>query len=151
MLIGCALVATMAMGSTAVASPPPADPATATAASSYGAKVKHVLDVWAKTYPGVGEQTPIRLRRQVLEGSAVTRDAATSLTHIEAPARWRPVQRRTRDALRAFASTLHTWADRLKGKKTTAQATKVRASLNKRFFHDAGAVGTAMAELRKAT
>jgi hypothetical protein len=146
MIVG-ALVGAMAMSSTAVASAPP----TATAASAYSAKVKGVLDHWAKVYPGIGEQTPIRLRRQILSGSTITRNAAISLDHISPPARWRSAQRHTADALRHFATTLHAMADQLKGKKTRDDVTQMRARMNKRFLTDAGAAQSAMNALRKAS
>jgi hypothetical protein len=149
----CAILGAMALSSTALASAPRTHSAsaTATAASAYSAKVKGILDHWAKAYPGVGEKTPVRLRRQMLSGSAITRDAAIGLDHLSPPARWRATQHRTSDALRRFATTLHAMADQLKGKKTSADVAKMRSHTNAKFFRDAGAAAAAMTALRKAT
>jgi hypothetical protein len=148
-VLGCAIVAAMATGSTAVAAPSRGD--TATAASAYGAKVKRVLDLYKQEYTAFDLNDPSGLWRVVRVDSHVAGGAATSLDHLTPPARWRATQRRTSRALRQLSKSLGTLSDQLKGKKSRAAVVKVITRVNKKLLLEGGEVEAAITALRKAT
>jgi hypothetical protein len=134
-----------------LAGPAAARATTATAAQSYGAKVKAILDRYEHGPTQLSGSTPASVRRRVLAWSKVAGTTSSALDRLSAPRRWRADQQTTSQALRRLSQTLREMGNALKGKRSTADLRSVMVPRVRRLTGDVSSVERAITGLRKAT